>query len=118
MIGETLDSVLAQTWAPITIIVVDDGSTEGTEQAVERFRDRITYFRQPNAGLAAARNAGMARATGSYVAWLDSDDIWEPALVGSRRIEAARHLLASIGLGHVSSDTARALVKMFLPRRP
>jgi glycosyltransferase involved in cell wall biosynthesis len=78
VIGETLDSVFAQTQPPDEIIVVDDGSTDATEEAIARFRDRIVYLRQANGGLASARNAGMARATSTYVAWLDSDDLYEP----------------------------------------
>ncbi len=76
VIAQTLDSALAQTYPQIELIVVDDGSTDGTERAVEPYRDRIIYVRQQNQGLAAARNAGMARSTGEFVAWLDSDDLW------------------------------------------
>jgi glycosyltransferase involved in cell wall biosynthesis len=75
---ETIESVLAQSWPRIEIIVVDDGSTDGTEAAVAGYRDRITYVKQKNGGLAAARNAGFAKSTGEYVAWLDSDDLWNP----------------------------------------
>jgi len=78
VIAETLKSVLAQTYPRVEIIVVDDGSKDATEQAVAPFRDRITYLRQDNQGLAAARNTGLARSSGEYVAWLDSDDLWNP----------------------------------------
>ncbi len=77
-IGPTLDSVLAQTWPSLEVIVVDDGSTDDTAAALQPYLDRIVYVRKPNGGLASARNAGMARATGDLVAWLDADDLWIP----------------------------------------
>jgi glycosyltransferase involved in cell wall biosynthesis len=81
VIGQTLESALAQTHPALEVIVVDDGSTDDTEQAVRPYRDRIVYVRQENQGLAGARNAGMARATGDLVAWLDADDLWNPEKV-------------------------------------
>ncbi len=77
-IAETLDSILAQTYRPIEIVVVDDGSTDDTEAVLEPYRDKARCIRQPNQGLAAARNTGLLASTGEYVAWLDSDDIWNP----------------------------------------
>lgn len=74
-IGQALNSVLAQTYPNIEIILVDDGSTDDTPAVVAPFLDRITYHRQPNGGLAAARNAGMTLATGDYIAWFDADDV-------------------------------------------
>lgn len=72
-------SVLAQTYEPIEVIVVDDGSTDGTADAItSEFGDSVILLRQGNSGVSAARNAGMARARGRYMALLDSDDLWEP----------------------------------------
>jgi glycosyltransferase involved in cell wall biosynthesis len=75
-LGEALDSILAQTWRPIEVIVVDDGSADDTAQVAKRYGERITYICQANAGPAAARNRGLDAATGAYVAFLDADDVW------------------------------------------
>jgi glycosyltransferase involved in cell wall biosynthesis len=77
-LAAAIDSALAQTWPRVEVIVVDDGSRDETPQVVAPYGDRVVYLRQENQGLAAARTAGLARATGVYVAWLDSDDVWNP----------------------------------------
>lgn len=75
-LGEALDSILAQTYRPLEIIVVDDGSTDGTPRIAGQYRDRIRYLRWENRGPAAARNRGVTVARGEFIAFLDADDLW------------------------------------------
>lgn len=73
-----LDSVLAQTRPPHEIIVVDDGSTDETPSLMAQRYPQCRYLRQPNQGVSGARNLGIARACGDWIALLDSDDAWLP----------------------------------------
>jgi glycosyltransferase involved in cell wall biosynthesis len=98
----TLRSVLAQTRPDFEVIVVDDGSTDGTGEALRSVRDdRIAYVRQANLGPAAARNAGIERAAGEYVCLLDSDDLWLPDYLET--MGAAMAPDTSIGLAYTDA---------------
>lgn len=77
-IAETLESVFAQTSQDYEIIVVNDGSTDETDQVIAPYLDRLTYLKQPNSGPGAARNTAFKYARGRYIALLDSDDQWLP----------------------------------------
>lgn len=77
-ISNALDSVLDQDYPALEVLVVDDGSTDGTCDIVARHGSAVTLIRQANAGAAVARNEGMRRARGEYVAFLDADDLWLP----------------------------------------
>ena len=78
LLAEAIDSALAQTLDAVDVVVVDDGSTDDTPAVLGRYGGRIRVLRQPNRGLAAARNAGLAAARGAYVAFLDADDVLAP----------------------------------------
>lgn len=77
-LGAALDSIYAQSWRPLEVIVVDDGSTDGTRDVIADYPRPLTCIRQPNAGAAAARNRGVAAARGDFLAFLDADDLWHP----------------------------------------
>ena len=76
---QTVKSVLQQTFQDFEIIVVNDGSTDGTELWLSQLEQpQLTYITQNNQGLPATRNTGIAAAQGAYIAFLDADDLWEP----------------------------------------
>jgi glycosyltransferase involved in cell wall biosynthesis len=75
---DTVNSVLNQTCQDLEVIVVDDGSKDGTVAALEQFGARIRVHQQANGGVARARNAGVGLASGSWIAFLDADDLWLP----------------------------------------
>jgi glycosyltransferase involved in cell wall biosynthesis len=77
-VGKSIESVLVQTHRPHEIIVVDDGSNDGTREALRPYLDSIIYIYQENAGEPAARNTGILHSSGEYVAFLDADDLWLP----------------------------------------
>lgn len=83
---ESVQSALAQTYREREIIIVDDGSTDGTSQILAEYGDAIRVVRQTNQGSAAACNAGVAIAQGEWVAFLDADDVWLPEKL-ARQIE-------------------------------
>jgi glycosyltransferase involved in cell wall biosynthesis len=100
---EAVDSALGQTYAPIEVIVIDDGSTDATPEVLASYGDRIRVIRQKNQGVAVARNAGIASARGKYLAFLDSDDIWYPRKL---ELQIARFDAdPSLGLVHCGMET-------------
>jgi glycosyltransferase involved in cell wall biosynthesis len=101
-----IESVLAQTYSCFEIIVVNDGSTDGSGELVRRFVteksnsvSRIVYTEQPNQGPSVARNTGIAKAVGKYIAFLDSDDIWLP-----EKLESQVRVLEDLKCGACFTD--------------
>lgn len=93
-----IDGALHQTHAPLEVIVVDDGSTDDTQRVLFSYGERIRAVSQNNAGVAAARNAGIQLSQGDFLAFLDSDDVWLP-----RKLERQLACFGSdpkIGLAH------------------
>lgn len=91
-VSEAIESVLAQTNVDLELIIVDDGSTDGTASILVDSRAgdrRVRVITQANRGVAAARNAGMAAARGAFVAFIDADDVWLPSKL-ERQLELFR----------------------------
>jgi glycosyltransferase involved in cell wall biosynthesis len=76
-LAEAIDSAFAQEYRPLEIVVVDDGSTDGSADIARSYAD-VRYIHRPNGGPAAARNSGIAASAGEFIAFLDHDDVWAP----------------------------------------
>jgi hypothetical protein len=111
LIGETLESAVAQTYRPIEVVVVDDGSTDNTRHLIHRWHEKaecldrvaVRYFRQKNSGVGSARNLGLIESRGEFIQFLDSDDILHP-----RKLELQIACLQKYPQsGYAFSDMAR-----------
>ena len=100
LLVQAIESVLHQAYRDYEIIVVDDGSTDDTEARVASYRGVLTYVRQPNQGVNAARNHGITLARGRYIALLDDDDLWLESKLDAQVRLLDRHAQA----GFVFSD--------------
>ena len=98
-IERSVTSVLAQTHRSLELLVVDDGSTDGTQQVLEQFGSQLTVLAQPRAGAYAARNLAIRQARGEFVAFIDSDDRWLP-----HRLASQLPLMARPEVGLVFGD--------------
>lgn len=104
---ECIDSVLAQTYPEIEVIVVDDGSSDGSREVLEGYDQQITRLYQKNQGVSAARNNGFKASTGEFVAFLDADDAWLPKKVEKQveRFERDPDLgLVHVGVAEIDSE--------------
>lgn len=95
-ITESIESVLEQEYANKELIVVNDGSTDGTAEAASRFGQHLRLIEQTNRGPAAARNRGAAEARGTYLAFLDGDDVWLPGKLATQMAYVSQHPEAKI----------------------
>jgi glycosyltransferase involved in cell wall biosynthesis len=99
-VTHAVESVLAQTYSNVEIVVVDDGSTDDTRERLEPYLDRLRYIHQDNQSVAAARNTGIRAAQGRLIAFLDADDLWHP-----HKLEVQmRYLSAHPAVGLVAVD--------------
>ena len=88
---EAVDSVLGQTFNDFEILIIDDGSTDNTEEVLRRYHSKVRYFSQQNSGVAVTRNRGIERAQGRYIAFLDADDTWMPHKLERQMAAMAEH---------------------------
>jgi len=95
-VAAAIESALGQTFADREVIVVDDGSTDGTDAIVASFGTRVRLIRQENQGVAGSRNTGVLNTRGELVAFLDGDDLWEPDKLAIQVEAADRHPQAGL----------------------
>ncbi len=122
-IARAIDSVIAQTGVDCEILVVDDGSCDGTEDVIRRYGDCVRYVRQDNAGPSAARNRGWRMARHEWIAFLDSDDLWKPAKLqrqmelvertGTRVCFTAAEIMGAVGPAGAAPTALRTGQEVF-----
>ncbi len=112
VVRDTIRTALDQTWKDREIVVIDDGSTDGSGALAQAYRGQIRYYRFENGGVAKARNRGIALSRGRYIAFLDHDDLWEPdKLAKQAAVLGARPEVGLVitGVAHLEYDgTPRA----------
>ncbi|MBI3344765.1 MAG: glycosyltransferase [Gammaproteobacteria bacterium] len=114
-LAEAIDAALAQTYPRCEVIVVDDGSSDGSAAIMQKYAGRIRVVQQANAGLPAARNAGIRVSTGGYLAFLDADDYWRQDFIEKmvQALETSGAAIAYCGWQNVGLPDGRG--KPFIP---
>lgn len=114
---EALDSVLKQTYPPLEIIVVDDGSTDNSGQIAASYGPPVRVVRQPNQGQSVARNRGVDEAKGEWIAFLDADDLWEPDKL-RLQVETLRDISPEVGCVYTHLYILRDGQRLDIPELP
>jgi glycosyltransferase involved in cell wall biosynthesis len=100
-LSEAIGSILSQTYRPTEIILVDDGSTDGSAEIAKRFSPAVKYCYQNNTGTGAARNRGVELAEGSFLAFMDADDVWSEDKLEVQMTAFRNNPKTEIVFGHV-----------------
>ena len=120
-LSETIESVLAQTYEDWEMLIINDGSGDRSVEIAQSYADkdpRIKIFSQKNAGSAAARNNGIRRATGRYIALLDADDLWEPLFLQRQlHLMEEKHCQLVYGAHKRINGNGDEILQPFIPPR-
>jgi glycosyltransferase involved in cell wall biosynthesis len=109
-LAEAIDSALRQSYHPIEVIMVDDGSVDGSGKVAERYGDRIRWAQRDHSGIAGARNHGVELARGEFLAFLDSDDLWAEDKLERQMKASAEDPTAGIVVGDMEQFVSPELV--------
>lgn len=116
IVPDAVRSVLDQTWSDFELLVVDDGSSDGTADAIARFSDeRVRYIHRPNGGLAAARNTGLREARGEFVTFMDDDDLVRPVWLERMASALGRSGAAVVSCGTEIRRMDGSILELRLP---